>query len=288
MLVHAHPDDESSQSAATMARYVAEGAAVTLVTCTLGERGEILVPDWAHFTPSELGAHRLGELATALAAVGVTDHVWLGGPGTFHDTGMVTDEDGTIHAPEDAPDNAFWNADLLEASIPLVELIRDRRPQVLATYDPFGNYGHPDHIQAHRVTMYAAQLASAQWRPDLGEPWQVARTVWGTHNTGQWAKGIQLARERGLAIFEDWDGETSAFGPDPSDIACIIPIRPWLRQCSEALNAHASQVDMSHDFWQFYEIMRNEDDAGEAYLFASGTPFAPGGVADDLFAGLDP
>ena len=94
LLVHAHPDDESSQSAATMARYVAEGAQVTLVTCTLGELGEILVPDWAHFTPGELGGHRQGEIAVALAEIGVTDHVYLGGAGRYHDSGMARDEKG--------------------------------------------------------------------------------------------------------------------------------------------------------------------------------------------------
>ena len=100
LLVHAHPDDESSQSPATMARYLSEGAQVTLVTCTLGELGEILVPDWAHFTPAELGQHRLGEVSVAMGAVGVTDHVFLGGVGRYHDSGMVRDDEGRVLALE--------------------------------------------------------------------------------------------------------------------------------------------------------------------------------------------
>ena len=166
LLVHAHPDDESSQSAATMARYVAEGAQVTLVTCTLGELGEILVPDWAHFTPGELGGHRQGEIAVALAEIGVTDHVYLGGAGRYHDSGMARDEKGAVVAPDDMPDNAFWRADLLEAANHLVEVIRSRRPQVLVTYDPRqvyrAFYGAAQALEKREIA--AASLASSQTR----------------------------------------------------------------------------------------------------------------------------
>ena len=153
MFVHAHPDDESSQSPATMSRYVDEGAQVTLVTCTLGELGEILVPELEHLSPKELGAHRIGELTRAMETLGVTDHVWLGGQGHYHDSGMATDEQGNVIPRDELPEGAFWAADLLEAADHLVALIRDRRPQVIATYDQNGNYGHPDHIQAHREAM---------------------------------------------------------------------------------------------------------------------------------------
>lgn len=288
MLVHAHPDDESSQSAATMARYVSEGAQVTLVTCTLGERGEILVPEWQHYSPAELGAHRIEELATALGVLGVTDHVWLGGPGTYHDTGMETDENGTIHAPADAPENAFWKADLLEAASHLVELIRDRRPQVVSTYDTFGGYGHPDHIQAHRVTMYACLLAGADFRPDLGAPWQVQRVVWSTHNPELWVRSIKVAREQGLSIFEDWEEEESAqLGAEPAQIRAIVDYGRFIEQCRKALLSHRSQVDGEHEFWKFFSLMQQQQGAGEAYLFAAGTPFPTEAVASDLFAGLD-
>jgi len=104
MFVHAHPDDESSQSPATMSRYVDEGARVTLVTCTLGELGEILVPEWEHYTPEELGAKRVDELAKALKIVGVTDHVWLGGKGRYHDSGMATDDEGRAIPRDELPD----------------------------------------------------------------------------------------------------------------------------------------------------------------------------------------
>ena len=142
-----------------MAKYVAEGRGVTLVTCTAGEMGEILVPELEHLAADQddgLGEHRRGELADAMAALGVTDHRFLGGFGTYRDSGMKWHEDGHAVAADDVHENAFWHADLTEAADHLVEVIREVRPQVLVTYDQFGGYGHPDHIQAHRVAMYAA------------------------------------------------------------------------------------------------------------------------------------
>ncbi len=288
-MVHAHPDDESSQSSATLSRYVAEGAQVTLVTCTLGERGEILVPDWAHFSPAELGAHRIEELATALGIMGVTDHVWLGGPGTYHDTGMATDEHGRVIPPDDAPDDAFWNADLLEAANHLVELIRSRRPQVLSSYDPNGNYGHPDHIQAHRVTMYAAQLAAmGAHRADLGEPWQVSRILWNTINPAMWEEAARLAKEEGVDLFGERPQEPDPNAPDLTRIAAVVPYGEYLQLSTDALLSHRSQVDPDQDFWRFYTIMRKMPSSGEAYLLAAGQPFPVSTLpADDLFAGLD-
>ena len=288
-MVHAHPDDESSQSSATLSRYVAEGAHVTLVTCTLGERGEILVPDWTHYSPAELGAHRIEELATALGVMGVTDHVWLGGPGTYHDTGMTTDEKGRVLPPDDSPANAFWNADLLEATNHLVEVIRSRRPQVLSSYDPNGNYGHPDHIQAHRVTMYAAQLAAVgAHRPDLGEPWQVSRILWNTINPTMWQEAARMAKEEGIDLFGDRTEEPDVNRPSLADVAAVVPYGEYLQQSTDALLSHRSQVDPEQDFWRFYTIMRKLPSAGEAYLWAGGQPFPPSDEpADDLFAGLD-
>ncbi len=155
LLVHAHPDDESIGTGATMAKYAAEGAQVTLVTCTLGELGEIIPPDLAHLgadAEDRLGEYRIGELAAACAALGVTDHRYLGGPGRWRDSGMT----GT--AGNDDP-RCFWRAGLDEAADALLGVIREVRPQVLVTYDANGFYGHPDHIQAHRVAWHAFQQA---------------------------------------------------------------------------------------------------------------------------------
>ena len=155
LLVHAHPDDESIGTGATMARYAAEGARVTLVTCTLGELGEIIPPALAHLAEGDgarLGEHRTGELRAACAELGVTDHRFLGGPGRWRDSGMM----GT--AGNDDP-RCFWRADVDQAALALLAVIREVRPQVLVTYDANGFYGHPDHIQAHRVAWRAFEQA---------------------------------------------------------------------------------------------------------------------------------
>ena len=156
LLVHAHPDDESIYTGATMAKYAAEGAQVTLVTCTLGELGEIIPPSLAHLAAGDgagLGEYRIGELAAACAALGVTDHLFLGGPGRWRDSGMM----GT--AGNDDP-RCFWRADVDQAARALLDVIGEVRPQVLVTYDAHGFYGHPDHIQAHRVAWRAFELAA--------------------------------------------------------------------------------------------------------------------------------
>src|SRR5690242_9615672 len=126
LLVHAHPDDESINNGATMAKYAAEGAHVTLVTCTLGEEGEVIPPHLAHLAPDRdnaLGPYREGELAEAMKQLGVTDHRFLGGPGRFHDSGMMGVE-------QNDREGAFWAAEVDEAAALLVEVIREVRPQV--------------------------------------------------------------------------------------------------------------------------------------------------------------
>ncbi|MBM9507744.1 N-acetyl-1-D-myo-inositol-2-amino-2-deoxy-alpha-D-glucopyranoside deacetylase [Actinacidiphila acididurans] len=158
LFVHAHPDDETITNGVTMAKYAAEGALVTLVTCTLGEEGEVIPPELAHLASDRddtLGEHRIGELAAAMEALGVTDHRFLGGPGRYRDSGMM----GVPH--NDNP-KCFWQADLDEAAGRLVDVILETRPQVLVTYDSNGGYGHPDHIQAHRVAMRGYELAAAR------------------------------------------------------------------------------------------------------------------------------
>ncbi|MFD8716555.1 N-acetyl-1-D-myo-inositol-2-amino-2-deoxy-alpha-D-glucopyranoside deacetylase [Streptomyces sp. NPDC059629] len=153
LLVHAHPDDESINNGVTMARYADQGAHVVLVTCTLGEGGEVIPPELRHLTGPALGEYRLGELTAAMRELGVADFRLLGGPGRYRDSGMMG-------LPEnDAPD-CFWQADVDEAARHLVEVILETRPQVLVTYDDNGGYGHPDHIQAHRVAMRAVELAA--------------------------------------------------------------------------------------------------------------------------------
>lgn len=154
LLVHAHPDDETIGTGATMARYAAEGAQVTLVTCTLGEMGEIIPVQLRSMTPDELGEYRIGELAAACAALGVADHRFLGGQGRWRDSGMM----GT---PPNEDPRCFWQADLDVAAAQLAEIIEQSDPRVIVSYDANGFYGHPDHIQAHRVSMRAYELTGS-------------------------------------------------------------------------------------------------------------------------------
>lgn len=284
LFVHAHPDDESIGTGATMARLAAEGAEVSLVTCTLGEEGEILLDDIAHFAADQhdrLGEHRREELAQAMQALGVTDWQLLGGPGRFRDSGMIGTE------PNARPDS-FWQADLLEASIPLVEVIRSRRPQVVVTYDDFGGYGHPDHIKAHRVTHYAVALAAAaSFRRDLGEPWTVSKIYWTAM-----PKSVIRA---GIEAMKDHDAEFAAMDPDDIPFACddelittVIDARPYLPRKIAAFKAHGSQVSVDGGFFALADNVGAEAFGTEYYRLAAGTLGAPDGtLEDDLFAGLE-
>jgi len=290
MLVHAHPDDESSSTGATMARYAAEGAAVTLVTCTLGELGEIVAPDLAHLaTDGGLAEHRLGELKAAMSELGVTDFVRLGGDGRWRDSGMAYDEQRGVVPMPDTHEGSFWRADLLEAANELVTLIRDRRPQVLITYDERGHYGHPDHIQAHRVAMYAASLAAVpSHRRDLGEAWQIDRILWIAMSEKMIRTVIQQARDAGESneFFDSFDldsDEPPMMSVRDSDIAVRVDGYPYAAQRFAALRSHKSQIRADEFFFRL-EGAPPGLVWQECYRFAGGTPFD--GPADDLFAGL--
>lgn len=296
LLVHAHPDDETIGNGSTMAKYVSEGAAVTLVTCTLGEEGEILVDDWLHLgadAEDTLGTHRLGELTTAMGLLGVTDFAQLGGAGRFRDSGMAYDEQGRAIARDVLRDGIFWTTDLLEAANELVPVIRDRRPQVLLTYNEVGGYGHPDHVQAHRVATYAAQLAAVgTYRPDLGPAWTIQRILWNTMSQQKMVDGIRALRASGdTETFKGFDPENAALMPmisPDSEIAAAIDGRPWLDQKQAAMLAHESQIRPDGPFFASAKVVGDDMWSDEYYRFVSGVPFPAGvGWADDLFAGLE-
>jgi len=295
MLVHAHPDDETINNGVTMAKYVAEGAAVCLVTCTLGEEGEVLVEDLAHLAPDhndDLGAHRLGELKLAMEILGVTDFIRLGGDGRYRDSGMAYARDGSAIARDVLREGIFWTADLLEVANELVPVIRDRRPQVLITYDQIGNYGHPDHVQAHRVAMYATQLAGVpSYRRDLGEPWTVARVFWCTMSKSRMMAGIHALREAGdnetLQGFDPDGPLASLMSDDDADISVEIDGTPWAAQKVAAMHAHATQITPDGPFFAGAELLGDARWAREYYRLATGVPLPEAeGWADDVFAGL--
>lgn len=277
LLVHAHPDDESISTATTMARYVAEGAGVTLVTCTAGEEGEILTPEIAHLAADQedgLGPHRVEELAAAMKVLGVTDHRFLGGTFRFRDSGMQWSETGHAEPRDVTRPDTFWHADLVDASNELVSIIREVRPQVLITYDEFGSYGHPDHVQAHRVATYGAALAAVPtYRRDLGEAWDIAKIYW-------------TAGSRKHMIEAGWDpGRIPGFAVEESDLAAAIDGTDWLDQKLDAMRAHASQIAPDGPFF----IDGGRRWTHEFFRLAKGVAAPAEGEQweTDLFAGLE-
>lgn len=294
LLVHAHPDDETINNGVTMARYVEQGAHVTLVTCTLGEEGEVLVPELEHLASDkddELGPHRVTELAAAMAELGVTDHRFLGGEGRYRDTGMVWDENNNAAPPPDPRPDTFWRTDLLTPADDLVRIIREIRPQVLVTYDQWGGYGHPDHIQAHRVAMYAAALAGvSSYREELGEAWDVAKIYWVAMAETPLREGLRRLRESGdTTTFEgmDPDGPLPPFVTEDRFVSCVIEGGDFLDRKMNALKAHATQITMDGPFFALSNNAGNEVWGNEAYRLVKGkhAPDADG-IEHDLFAGL--
>jgi N-acetyl-1-D-myo-inositol-2-amino-2-deoxy-alpha-D-glucopyranoside deacetylase len=287
VFVHAHPDDESINNAATMARYASAGHRVTLVTATRGDEGEVMVPDLAHLASHDqdrLGDHRTGELAEAMSAVGVTDRHWLGGEGRYRDSGMM----GT---PQNDHPQAFWQADLEEAADYLVAILRDVRPDVLVTYDPHGGYGHPDHIQTHRVATYAVALAAARsHRTDLGPAHDVAKVYWNAFP--QWQVEEQMRR---LAAAK---AEGLSYGlPDVASylehrtcpdeaIAAQIDGSPYLDTKKAAMAAHETQLEVDGDIYALTNRLAALVLPDECYRLAKGRSGNPDGLEDDLFAGL--
>lgn len=284
MAVHAHPDDESSKGAATMARYVREGVQVLVATCTGGERGDVLNPKMDSPEVKEnIAEIRKAEMEKAREILGV-EQAWLG----FVDSGWVENYD-----PADVsglPEGCFAAIGLQEASAPLVKLIREFKPHVIVTYDEEGGYPHPDHIQTHRVSIEAFDAAGDPDRyPEAGQPWQPLKLYY----------HMGFTKERVIALHEELlaMGEESPYSewlenwgerPDKSSrITTRVPCGEFFELRDDALRAHATQIDP--DGWWFrvplavqqkkwptedYELVRS--------LVDSVTP------EDDLFAGVRP
>lgn len=286
LLVHAHPDDETISNGATMARYAAEGVHVTLVTCTSGEWGDVLVPELTSLAADAddlLGPHRLAELATAMAALGVDDHRVLGGPGRYRDSGMAG-------APANDDPRCFWRADLGEAADLLVPIIREVRPQVLVTYDPGGGYGHPDHVQAHRVATYAGGLAAvASYRPDLGPAWDVPKVYWNAVARSLLADGLGRMKAAGTGFFAVDSADDLPFAVDDAIVDAGVDGASMRDRKLAAMAAYASQIWIDGVFFALSNHIGMEVWTHEHYRLAKGErgPVDPvTGWETDLFAGV--
>jgi len=236
LLVHAHPDDETINNGSTMAMYAALGADVTLVTCTRGEEGEVLVQDLAHLAAhatDSLGEHRVGELADAMKALGITDHRFLGeGDRKYRDSGMMDTE------PNNRPD-VFWQADLELASDDLVKVIDEIKPHVLITYDEIGGYGHPDHIQAHRVAMRASEKSF----------WNIEKIYWNVMPRSVIQEGIDAMKKIGSDFMGAEKAEDLPFAKDDSFVHAMVDGNAYVEKKMDAMRAHSTQIEVDGPFF---------------------------------------
>ena len=262
LLVHAHPDDESINNGATMAKYVAAGVKVTLVTCTRGEEGEVLIPELSNLAASaddKLGEHRVTELAQAMKNLGVSDHRFLG---NYRDSGMMGTESNN------RPD-CFWQANLDEAAGKLVEIIREIKPQVMITYDENGGYGHPDHIQAHRVAMRASELA-ADRNFGIGAPWEIAKIYWNVMPRSVVEEGMAKMKEMGSDFFGTENIDDLPFVKPDDVVTSVIDGQEFVDQKMSALAAHKTQISVDGPFFALSNNLGNKVWGYEYYTLVKG------------------
>lgn len=276
LLVHAHPDDETINNGATMALYAALGAQVTLITCTRGEEGEVLTPELTHLASSQtdaLGEHREIELANAMKALGVTDFRFLAeGEGKYRDSGMMGTE------PNNRPD-VFWQADFEEASDYLVKVIEEVKPHILITYDEIGGYGHPDHIQAHRIAMRASEKSK----------WQIQKIYWNTMPKSVLAESMAKMKELGSDFFGADNVDDLPFAKEDSFVTSLIDGNSYVDAKMAAMKAHHTQIALDGPFFALSNNLGLQVWGHEYYTLVKGeksAPFDVNGRESDLLSGV--
>jgi len=278
LCVHAHPDDEAISTGGVLARYAAEGVRTAVVTCTGGERGEVvgegMDPDEVRPRLSEV---RRAELDAALAILGAGPARWLG----YVDSGMMG-TDGN------ADPRSFWQANMDDAVRRLVGHFREFRPDVVVTYDAFGVYGHPDHLQTHRVGLLAAEASAvAGLYPDAGEPWRVRKVYLATipHSVVlAWHQRL-LAQGLESPFGTRADLTEPPFGTPDEQVTTVADVVAWLDPKRRALAAHASQIGPDSFF---LNIPDDEIEAafGAEWFIRHRSDVDAALPEDDLFAGL--
>lgn len=280
LFVHAHPDDETMNNAATIARYVADGAEVTVLTCTLGEEGEVIGERWAQLAvdgADQLGGYRIGELTAALGHLGISGPRFLGGAGRWRDSGMP----GTA-----ARRRTAFVAAGDEAVRELAEVITELRPHVVVTYDPNGGYGHPDHVHAHHVTVEAMAAAADRWR--------VPRFYWTVVSSS--AFGAAMARLGPADVRPDWIWiDEVPFGYPDERIDVVVDGPDHLDAKVAAIAAHATQMSLGPTGRAFtlsnkivLPVLSQEHYVLDNAALAGGQPLPEqSGPHSDLLAGLD-
>ena len=278
MLVHAHPDDETINNGVTMAHYARLGHQVTLVTCTRGEEGEVLVPELSHLASGaedKLGEHRVGELADAMAVLGVTDFGFLGeGSVRYRDSGMM----GT---PPNEREDCFWKADLDSAASVLAKEMLAKKPDVLITYDEFGGYGHPDHIKAHQIAMRAAEMIRSEW--------EIRKIYWNTIPISVIEAGISAMKEVGSDFWGVEKAEDFPFAKPDELVTTVISNEDLVDLKMAAMKAHATQITVDGPFFALSNNLGVKVWGQEFYTLVYGEkagPFDSQGREIDIFAGL--
>jgi len=214
---HAHPDDEAIQTGGTMARMAADGHRVVLVTATRGELGE--VPEGLLSPGEDLAGRRAVELAAACEVLGVARHEYLG----YRDSGMAGE-------PTNEDPSCFWRADVDEAATRLADILEQEDAEVFATYDENGGYGHPDHIQVHRVGLRAAQRAGTE------------RVFMATMNRDHMLSLAERADEFGLAMPDEQRAMLDTLGVHADRITTAVDVSDYLDRKRRAMQVHASQI----------------------------------------------
>jgi len=279
LLVHAHPDDETINNGVTMAKYAKDGAQVTLVTCTRGEEGEVLVSELANLASDKddkLGQHREIELKDAMAHLGITDFRFLGAPNKkWRDSGMMG-------MPQNDRADVFWQSDLEESANELVKIILEIKPQVLITYDEFGGYGHPDHIKAHRVAMRAAEIAETNG-------WKIEKIYWNTIPRSVIQMGIEKMKEVGSDFFGAESVDDLPFAKPDELVTSVVHASEFVPQKLAAMKAHATQISVDGPFFALSNNLGLSVWGDEYYTIVKGekaAPFDENGRELDLFAGV--
>ncbi|MFJ6675682.1 N-acetyl-1-D-myo-inositol-2-amino-2-deoxy-alpha-D-glucopyranoside deacetylase [Actinosynnema sp. NPDC091369] len=279
LLVHAHPDDETLTTGGTIARYAARDVQVTLVTCTLGEQGEVIpehLRGLAADQADQLGGYRYHELRSACAALGAVDQRFLGGVGRWRDSGMVWVRPGLAAPPPDAHPRSFATGDR-EAQVAALEVVlREVEPQVVVTYADDGGYGHPDHVRAHQVTMDAVARVPAVRR--------VFHTVF---PRGPVEAGLRGLVDAGSLPFPPAAVDDLPTVPDEV-VTTAVDVREHLSAKIRALGAHATQVAVWGDGarpagYALSNLVAQPVLDVEHFVLAAGDP---NDCANDLFGGL--
>ena len=277
MIVHAHPDDEVTGTGGTLARYAAQGVRTVLVTCTLGEEGEIVAPDLD--TPANharLGEIRLEELRASVDILGISALELLG----YRDSGMMG------RPSNDHPD-CFNMADREEATCRLVRFVRQHRPHVLVTYNERGGYGHPDHLLAHAITVAAfAAAGDPDQFPEAGPPWTPLKLYFIAFRRSRYLRAWEAMRERGLKTrLDDPTFEPTGFDDDPR-ITTVIDVRPFLERKAAALQVHRTQIRPDWIYLAIPEDLRARLFGAEQFVRIESRVPVPEGEEHDLFAGI--